>query len=257
MLKVINEGKVVAKVNINGKFYDVKTGKPIAAPVVARKPAIENRPIKNNRRTARTSNAASRATFVKPVVVAKPKPKSVDGLVPPAATKPNPIKNAAKKDPPKKDLKSQRRKLLQGAIIAVIVVVGFGLLALFYFPTFSVNFAASQAGLSRVSVPSFVVEGYSMDGAVQVENRTIIINYRNADGEIYSISQQNSNWDSEGLLENKIILGQLNYQVLTQRGLTIYRLDDGATWVNGGILFTISNAQQLSNEQILNIIAGV
>jgi hypothetical protein len=259
MLKVINEGLKVAKVIINGKVYDAKTGKQLDIDLKKFPPIPKEPMIKNTRRVVKTSNAASRATFVKPVVVAKSKPKSLDGIAPSAATRPNPInsKKGSEKGSSVQKNKIQRKKLLQGITIVVIIIVGFGLLTFFYFPSFSVNFAASQAGISGVSFPSYTVEGYSMDGAVQVENRAITINYRNGEGEIYSISQQSSNWDSEGLLENHIVLERLNYQVLTQRGLTIYRLDDGATWVSGGILYKISNGEQLDNDQILRIIEGI
>ncbi|MDR2524392.1 MAG: DUF4367 domain-containing protein, partial [Candidatus Nomurabacteria bacterium] len=70
----------------------------------------------------------------------------------------------------------------------------------------------------------------------------------------YALTEQNSNWDSNGVLENKVKTTTNNYQTLTQKGLTIYRYDGKATWVNGGVLYTISDGNNLSNEQILKII---
>jgi len=256
MLKVINEGQVVAKVNIDGKIYDVRTGKlveSVVKPTATRKPTA----IKNNHRKVKTSNAASRATYTKPVVVAKQSRKNIDGIIPAAAIKPNPISAKKSKKKTLKEQKSQRKKLMQGIAIVIVVVIGFGLLAFFYFPSLSVNFAASQAGITGARHPSYIVDGYFVDGAIQTEQRRITINYRNRAGDIYSISQQSSTWDSKGLLENHIIIEGLSYQVLMQRGLTIYRLEDGATWVSGGILYTISNGRQLDNDQVLRIIEGI
>jgi len=130
-------------------------------------------------------------------------------------------------------------------------------LAFFYFPSFSFNLAASQAGITGANYPSFTIDGYSFDGTVQTENGRITVNFRNNSGETYSVSQQNSTWDSEGLLQNYIKIRGLNYQITTQQGLTIFQLDDGAMWVSGGILFTINGGEQLSMDDILNIISGL
>jgi len=248
---------MIGKVNINGKAYDARTGKLIGEPTKKSAPIAKTRHAKNTRRQIKYGNAASRATYVKPVVVAKQTSKNIDGVIPTAATALNPISANRKKKPLTKKGKDSRKKVIRWLVVAIVIVAGFGLLALFYFPTFSVNFAASQAGINGASYPSFVVDGYFMDGGVQVESRKITINYRNIGGETYSISQQTSTWDSEGLLENYIKIEQLNYQILTQHGLTIFRLDDGAMWVSGGILFRITSGEQLSNDQVLSIIGGM
>jgi hypothetical protein len=84
------------------------------------------------------------------------------------------------------------------------------------------------------------------------------INYRSTSADSsYSISMANSNWDSEGVLENKVKPVSSNYQTLSQKGLTIYRYKDHAIWVNGGILYTITDNNRLTNEQILKIVDGI
>jgi hypothetical protein len=67
----------------------------------------------------------------------------------------------------------------------------------------------------------------------------------------------NSNWDSDGVLENKVKPASPNYQTLNQKGLTIFVQKDRAAWVNGGILYTLTFNTDLPNSEILKIVDGI
>ena len=70
----------------------------------------------------------------------------------------------------------------------------------------------------------------------------------------YTIVQSRSSWDSSAVLDNvvKKSAGD-NYVTTQERGLTIYSYENNATWVNGGILYTIESDAPLSGEQIRHI----
>ena len=242
---------------INGKVFDVATGRQIDCGT-KKKPVLRTKHAKNTSRKPKTSSASSRATYQKPVAVAKPEHNVASGVVPAAAIAPNPVvvaKPEPKPSPSKK--KNPRKKLIIEIIIAILIIVFVGIISALYLPSFSVRMASSNAGVDG-RYPTYQAEGFSIDGGVKSEPGEITINYRNnGNGNTYSISQRSSNWDSNGLLENKVKLNSTTYDTLTQRGLTIFQYDNITTWVNGGIVYTITDDTGMDVNQILQIIDGI
>ena len=121
-------------------------------------------------------------------------------------------------------------------------------------PAISVRVAASRAGVNA-KYPEYKPNGYSIDGPVAFSPGQVKINYKsNGNDWKYSVMQQNSNWDSSAVLDNKVLPETNNYETLSQKGLTIYRYSNKTSWVNGGVLYTIDGNASLSNDQVLRIV---
>ena len=71
----------------------------------------------------------------------------------------------------------------------------------------------------------------------------------------FSITEENSSWDSNALLNNYIREQYGNeYTVVREQGLTIYMGDNWEAWVNGKILFKLYvNSGELTKKQMKTI----
>lgn len=200
----------------------------------------------------------------------------VDIIAPKIAVRPAPIvpKDSPKKStrknvtPQKKSVAPQKKKQSKKgkgakktgiitAIISAIVIllIGAAVAAYFFLPAASFEVANLRADI-RGKLPAYTVENYRVSTPVQSSPGQIIVNYKSDDNE-YSLMEQSSTWDSDGVLENKVKPNSKNYQTLSQKGLTIFRFDKKAIWVNGGILYTISDNNNLGNDQILKIVDSI
>ncbi len=205
---------------------------------------------------------------VKPDIVARAEQKhSVQIAKNPVVAKPansRELKNALireqmEKPHMAKDSPRKKRKFsaLSIASAAFVVVLLGGYFTYVNMPSLSVRVAASRAGVNA-KYPNYNPNGYHLDGPVAFAPGQVMLHYKsNTDNERYSITQQNSSWDSSAVLENKVGPDTANYQTLSQKGLTIYRYDDKAAWVNGGVLYTIDGDASLSTEQVLRIVDSI
>lgn len=145
-----------------------------------------------------------------------------------------------------------RRFTIVTAIFAVLIIGAY--LTYVNIPSISVGFAASQAGIDA-TYPQYKPDGYHLSQPVTYSDGTVTLKFTsNSDDSRYSIIQTRSSWDSSAVLTNivKKAAGD-NYITTQESGLTIYSYDDNATWVNGGILYTIESNAPLSGEQIRHI----
>jgi hypothetical protein len=267
--------KPTKKITVNtSRKVTVKTApKPTKPASSTAKKAAPHRPAR--------SRTLNRTVVKKPAVkAAKPAPKPKQPAAKPAqrptaprvAVRPTPIvpRVAVKRrapapirlvepTPKADDTPAEKKNHLKTALISfatLVVLVGGGLALYFFVPSVSTWVAASRANV-RAALPVYTPDSYHVDGTADSSPGLVTINYRSDSDATYSITQQNSNWDSIGVLENKVKPVARNYQTLTQKGLTIYRFNDKAIWVNGGVLYTISDGNNLSNEQILKIVDSI
>ncbi len=196
---------------------------------------------------ARLSMAAQ-----KPTVVHKPA----------AAIKQAAIDKALKDAPghnAKKPVKATRRapRVLSLASVAVALLLLAGYFTYINLPNLSVRVAAAQAGINA-SYPGYRPDGYRMVG-VNYDTGSVSIKFAaNAGPKNYTITQQQTSWDSSAVKENYVQPNWGNDVVpYTEHGLTIYAHDGNAAWVNGGILYTISGDAPLSASQIRNIATNI
>jgi len=160
-----------------------------------------------------------------------------------------PEKKAPKK---KRGFHWSRKFTIITAIFAVLIIGAY--LTWANIPGISVGFAASRAGISA-TYPQYKPDGYRLKQPVTYSDGTVKLVFKsNSSDSEYSVTQTRSSWDSSAVLNNvvKKAAGD-NYVTTQESGLTIYSYDDMATWVNGGILYSIDSNAPLSGEQIRHI----
>lgn len=140
---------------------------------------------------------------------------------------------------------------IMAACLAVMILGGY--LSYINMPGLSVRVAAAQSGVNA-NFPSYTPSGYRFDGPVSYSNGQILLSFEATGGTTkYQIKQQKSLWDSQAVLDNYVATKTDKYDVNISQGLTIYTYDNNASWVNKGILYTISGNAPLRTEQVLKI----
>jgi len=145
-----------------------------------------------------------------------------------------------------------RRMTIITAIFGVLIIGAY--LTYINMPSLSVGFAASQAGIDA-KYPEYKPDGYHLAQPVTFSDGEVTLNFSSNSGTgDYTVIQTRSSWDSSAVLNNvvKKSAGD-NYVTTQEQGLTIYSYTNNATWVNGGILYTINSSAPLSGDQIRHI----
>lgn len=147
-----------------------------------------------------------------------------------------------------------RRLLIIAGFLVLVGLIIFGIYRLV--PSISVGVAASQAGVNA-TYPEFTPDGYNLKQPVEYSDGQVVLTFHsNSNDNSYTITQTRSSWDSSAVLDNvvKPKVGE-NYVTTKERGLTIYSYKDNtsATWVNGGVLYTIDSSSALSGDQVRKI----
>ena len=195
--------------------------------------------------------ARAHARIVKPIVAA-PVIKSSKQIKDEAISKvlSTPVAKPLKKS--RFAFRWSRKSTIITAIFGVLIIGAY--LTYVNIPSISVGFAASQAGINA-TYPQYKPDGYHLAQPVKYSDGTVSLTFKsNSDSSQYSVVQTRSSWDSSAVLTNivKKSAGD-NYITTKESGLTIYSYANNATWVNGGILYTIESNAPLSGEQIRHI----
>ncbi len=154
-----------------------------------------------------------------------------------------------------KPMKQAKRtpRMLSFASVALSLLLLAGYMTYINLPNLSVRVAASQAGIDA-SYPGYRPDGYRLAG-VNYDKGSVSLKFAaNAGPHNFTITQQQTSWDSTAVKENyvKTNWGD-NVVPYSERGLTIYAHEGNAAWVNGGILYTITGDATLSTTQVRNI----
>ncbi len=151
--------------------------------------------------------------------------------------------------------KSPRRapRMLSFASMALSLLLLTGYLTYINLPNISVRVAASQAGIDA-SYPEYRPDGYRLAG-VNYDQGSVSLKFAaNAGPQNFTITQQQTSWDSTAIRENYVKNNWGDDVVpYSERGLTIYAHEGNAAWVNGGILYTITGDSTLSTSQVRGI----
>lgn len=147
---------------------------------------------------------------------------------------------------------SPRLVSFAGVTIFALGVGGF--LAYQNLPGIAMQVASTRAGLNA-SLPKYQPAGFSMAGPIEYEPGEITVNYKsNSDNRSFEVTQKNSSWNSETLLENYVSPSKQAYQTFQANGRTIYIYENNkATWVDGGVWFNIDGKTNLNSDQLLRI----
>lgn len=140
---------------------------------------------------------------------------------------------------------------LSCAAIAVVAIVYFVNLNM---PDISMRVAAMQTGI-EASYPSYVPKDFNLT-SISSEEGKIVLNFSDSKaGKNFSMTEENSSWDSNALLTNfvKNEYGE-DYSTVREQGLTIYISGGNATWLNGGVLYKLNaEGDVLTKQQIRSI----
>ncbi len=138
-------------------------------------------------------------------------------------------------------------------IIGVIFLTIIGYFIYVNIPILSVKVASAQAGIDA-TFPEYRPDGYSLNGPVSYSDGQVTIAFKsNTNDSKFVINQSRSSWDSTAVKNQVSKDSNGEFLTTTERGLTIYTYGGNASWVNGGILYTITGDTSLSGDQIRRI----
>lgn len=119
----------------------------------------------------------------------------------------------------------------------------------------SMKMAASKAGISA-KMPRYTPAGFNISNNVSASDGKVTISFRsNTDDRNYAITQQASEWNSSSLLASYVTKQTCDscYQSWSDTGKTIYTYNSNATWVDGGIWYTVEGNSNLTSDQLQRI----
>lgn len=147
---------------------------------------------------------------------------------------------------------SARSFNIAAAVFSAVLLFGF--FAYQNVPNISMQIAASRAGFSA-KMPGYTPSNYSPDGPIEYSPGRISVSFKShSDDRSFKIDQQTSSWNSAALAENYLTANNKSYQTYQDKGRTIFIFDDeNATWVNGGVWYTINGNGVLNNDQLIRV----
>lgn len=151
--------------------------------------------------------------------------------------------------------KASRNFSIASASLALLLLGGY--FTYLNMPSLSVRVAAAQAGV-QANYPSYHPDGYGR-GVVAYQDGEVSVKFASNSGpQSFTITQEKTTWDSTAVKENFVNKNWGdNIDIVTEHGLTIYRKDSDAVWVNGGVLYKINGNAPLSPKQIRDIAASM
>lgn len=138
-------------------------------------------------------------------------------------------------------------------LIAILVTFGLGAIIYSSAPVISYEIASTRSGMNA-NRPGFTPNGFMLDDKVDYDEDSITLRYSSvADDRSYTVHQEKTEWNSEAL-RNGFVDAQGLYQSITNKGKTIYLYNQSsATWVDGGVWYTIDDMAGLNTDQVLRI----
>lgn len=144
-------------------------------------------------------------------------------------------------------------KIFLISITSIVIIIITGFLIYSFMPSFSVKIASAQAGI-KATYPEYCPDGYRLSGPVIYNGEVVTINFHANTGDSkFTIKQSKSSWDSSAVKAKAEQDASGEVMTTSEKGLTIFTYKNNATWVNGGILYSISGDAPLSSEQIRRI----
>ncbi|HVE80736.1 MAG TPA: DUF4367 domain-containing protein [Candidatus Dormibacteraeota bacterium] len=136
---------------------------------------------------------------------------------------------------------------------AALAIMG-GYIWMQNYPKMAFRTAAHKAGV-EATLPSYVPSSYRQDEVSYQTGEVKISFYTPGSRQKLDITQRRTAWDSDSLRENHISPKTDKYLAVQGQGLTIYFYDNNkqVSWVNHGVWYNMTGAEQLSREQILKI----
>ena len=154
--------------------------------------------------------------------------------------------------PRKKTHRLRRVASVAASSLAILLIVGF--VAYLNQTALQMRLASSRAGISA-TLPHWQPTGFTI-GSFSYKPNTVTVSFHGATdpARTFSLSQTASNWDSSALLSDFVLPNAQTYQTIETQGTTIYTYgNNNATWVNGGIWYTLTTNGSLSTTDIVRL----
>jgi hypothetical protein len=152
---------------------------------------------------------------------------------------------------PKRSRRTSRLFNIAAAGLALLLIGGF--IAYQNVPNIELRMISSRAGFSA-TMPGFKPTGFGISSPIHYSAGEVTLGFHSASASrSYSVIEQQSNWDSQTLLDNFVSSTGQNYQAVQSAGRTIYLYNGNATWVNGSIWYRVTSNANLSPPQLINI----
>lgn len=169
------------------------------------------------------------------------------------------LENARSHEQTYKKPKARRRS---GSRVAASLAVTVGLLVAVFGLAYTnrdrieMQFASAQAGFGA-TLPAYTPGGFSYSG-VNHNSGELKLTYKDAASNTsYTINEEPSAWNSQTLLDS-FGDNHTSYTTLSAGGRTVYVSGNQATWVSGGILYTLSiEGSNLPESELLKIVTSL
>ncbi|HET8709431.1 MAG TPA: hypothetical protein VFL85_04080 [Candidatus Saccharimonadales bacterium] len=161
---------------------------------------------------------------------------------------------------PKKSLKHRTKKRSLGRKLATTGAVGLAVLLLGGFIAYQntanieMRLASSKAGI-HAALPGYKPAGFTASNFMYDTGAVAVNFHNNKDGRTYKVVQKTSNWNSDTLANEYVAsVAGSNYHTTDAGGRTIFTYgNNNATWVDGGIWYTVTSDGALSSSQLLDL----
>lgn len=138
--------------------------------------------------------------------------------------------------------------------LAVLLLVGF--MAYQNIPNLTMHMAAARSGV-KASLPGYHPAGFSVGRFTYQPGNVTVSYHSNSDNRSFKVIQAASQWDSQSLLSNVVATANRPYQTYNQAGRTVYVYGNDATWVDGGVWYTVTDNAALSSNQLLRLASSM
>lgn len=149
---------------------------------------------------------------------------------------------------------SRRITSISAATLSVIVLAG--VIAYQNATSIKLQFASAKAGFA-VSLPNKQPAGYRLSH-LNYQNGLAAFDFQsNTDDRAYTIVEKASPWNSQALRDS-FVANNKDYQSVSLGGRTVYLYGpQNATWVDGGVWYTVETNGALSNRQLVDLAASL
>ncbi len=153
-----------------------------------------------------------------------------------------------------KKKRSRGLQVMTASLVALFIV---GFLTYSNAEAVSLKIASYRAGVS-VTMPAKQPTGFAFS-YLDYKPGVVTANFMSPnDGRQYNISQKSSNWDSQALLSNFVASANAAYKTYSRAGRTVYLVGNNmATWVDGGVWYTVDGNSSLSSQQVLDLASSM
>lgn len=147
------------------------------------------------------------------------------------------------------------KKFLMALTCSITCVAVLGYLLYLNLPDLSVKVAALRTGI-EASYPTYLPRSFQLGSVSTTQENNVLIDFTGPDGKTFTLSEENSSWDSSTLLSNYVKpTWREDFVTIREQGITIYIYQSNAAWVNGGILYKLNSnyADTLTKRQITDL----